>query len=67
VPSASQAATRIRTAAPADAPICGPICFEAFAAINRQHNFELEFPSAEATTGLLGTLFSHPNFYLRRG
>src|SRR5437016_11723749 len=61
--SASQAATRIRTAAPEDAAACGPICFEAFAAINRQHNFELEFSSGEIATGLLGMLFSHPNFY----
>jgi GNAT superfamily N-acetyltransferase len=63
MPSASQAATRIRTATPADADICGPICFEAFAAINRQHNFELEFPSPEVATGVLAMLFSHPNFY----
>jgi GNAT superfamily N-acetyltransferase len=63
MPSASQAPTRIRTAVPTDAAICGPICFEAFAAINRQHNFELEFPSPEVATGLLGMLFSHPNFY----
>jgi GNAT superfamily N-acetyltransferase len=63
MPSASQSATRIRTATPADASVCGPICFEAFAAINRQHSFELEFPSPEVATGLLGMLFSHPNFY----
>jgi GNAT superfamily N-acetyltransferase len=63
MPSASVAATRIRTATPADAAVCGSICFEAFAAINRQHNFELEFPSAEAATGLLSMLFSHPGFY----
>ena len=63
MPSASQAATRIRTATPADANVCGPICFEAFAAINRQHNFELEFPSPEVAAEVLGMLFSHPNFY----
>ena len=63
MPGQSQAATRIRTATPADANVCGPICFEAFAAINRQHNFELEFPAPEVATGLLGMLFSHPNFY----
>lgn len=63
MPSASQSAIRIRTATPADANVCGTICFEAFAAINRQHNFELEFSSAEEATGLLAMLFSHPNFY----
>lgn len=56
-------ATTIRRAKPEDAAICGGICFEAFSAINAQHNFPPEMPSAEAGVGLLGMLFSHPKFY----
>jgi GNAT superfamily N-acetyltransferase len=54
---------KLRRATPADADVCGRICFEAFAAINRQHNFALELPAPEAGVGLLGMLFSHPGFY----
>jgi hypothetical protein len=43
----------IRRAAPADAEICARICFEAFASIARQHNFALDFASAEIPTGFL--------------
>ena len=53
----------IRHTTPEDAAICGRICFEAFSAINAHHNFPPEIPSAEAAAGLLGMLFSHPNFY----
>ncbi len=57
------AVVRIRRATPEDADICGRICYEAFAAINRQHGFPPDFPSPEAGIGLLGMLFSHPGFY----
>ena len=62
----SQALTsvvQLRPATATDADICGSICYEAFAAINRQHNFPPEFPSPEAGIGLLSMLFSHPGFY----
>ena len=54
---------RIRRAVPEDADLCGQICYEAFAAINDQHRFPPDIPSAEAATGLLRMLFSHPGFY----
>src|SRR2546421_11240576 len=54
---------QLRSATDVDADICGRICYEAFAAINRQHNFPPDFPSAEAGIGLLSMLFSHPGFY----
>jgi predicted N-acetyltransferase YhbS len=54
---------RIRQATPADASAAGPICFEAFAAINRAHNFDLEFPSPEVATHAMTMLFGHPKFY----
>lgn len=57
------AALRIRRAAPEDADVCGAICYEAFAAINRQHGFPPEIPAPEAAVGLLSMLFSHPGFY----
>ncbi len=62
MPGASTAATRIRRATPADAPVCGPICFEAFATINREHGFEPEFPNAEVATMVLAMMFGHPQF-----
>jgi GNAT superfamily N-acetyltransferase len=54
---------QLRPATATDADICGRICYEAFAAINRQHNFPPDFPSPEAGIGLLSMLFSHPGFY----
>ena len=54
---------QLRRATIEDADVCGRICFEAFAAINTDHNFPLELPSPEAGTGLLRMLFSHPGFY----
>jgi GNAT superfamily N-acetyltransferase len=57
------ALVRIRRARPEDADICGRICYEAFAAINAQHNFPPDVPTAEEGMGLLRMLFSHPGFY----
>lgn len=59
----SNSAVQIRRATAADAEICGGICYEAFAAINRQHNFPPDFPAPEAGVGLMHMLFSHPGFY----
>lgn len=55
--------TTIRRATPEDAPVCGRICYEAFAAINRQHGFPPEMPDVETATGAITSLFSHPGFY----
>lgn len=54
---------QLRRATPEDSEVCGRICFEAFATINKQHNFPPELPAPEAGVGLLGMLFSHPGFY----
>jgi len=61
--SASASEIRIRKATQADAEICGPILYEAFATINRSHGFPPELPSGEAGAEILGMLFSHPGFY----
>jgi predicted N-acetyltransferase YhbS len=53
----------IRRATPEDAPAAGRICYEAFATINRQHNFPPDIPSPDAAIGLLAMLFAHPRFY----
>ena len=54
---------RLRPGAPADAEICGPICYQAFKSINDAHNFPPDFPSPEVATEVLGMLLSHPSFY----
>ena len=53
----------LRPGTPADAAVCGPICFEAFKTIDDEHNFPWDFPSAEVATGLLTMLLSNPGFY----
>lgn len=55
--------TKIRRATPDDAAICGLICYEAFAAICREHNFPPDLPSPEVGTQVLGMMFSHPKVY----
>jgi len=56
-------AVQVRRAATEDADRCGRICYEAFAAINDQHRFPPDLPSAEVGAGLLRMMFSHPGFY----
>jgi predicted N-acetyltransferase YhbS len=53
----------LRPGTPADAALCGPICFDAFKAIDDEHNFPWDFPSAEAATDVLTMLLSSPGFY----
>jgi GNAT superfamily N-acetyltransferase len=59
----SESPIHIRRALPEDGAVCGRICYEAFAAINGQHNFPPELPSVEAATGMVGGVFAHPSFY----
>jgi predicted N-acetyltransferase YhbS len=54
---------RLRPGTPADADVCGAICFEAFKAIDDEHNFPWDFPSAEVATGLLKVMLSSSGFY----
>ncbi len=53
----------IRPATPADIPACAQICFDAFAAISRAHNFPPDIPSPEVAAGFLTFLFSAPGFH----
>lgn len=53
----------IRRATPADAGVCGTICYEAFREIAERHNFPSDFPSPQAAADLLSSKFSHPGFF----
>ena len=53
----------IRQATPEDGPVCGKICYDAFSAINAEHNFPCDFPGPEAAIGLMSSLFATPGFY----
>ena len=53
----------LREAAPAVAPECGRVLFEAFRSLADRHNFPRDFPSAEVGGGVAGMLIGHPGFY----
>ena len=53
----------IRRATPADAEVCGRLCYEAFAALANKHNFPPDFPDATHSTRVLSMMFSHPSFF----
>ena len=53
----------IRRATPADAEVCGRICFDAFAMLANKHNFPPDFPAKEIPVHVLSTMFSHPSFF----
>lgn len=54
---------QIREATGRDTGVCGRIFYEAFATINRSHNFPPELPAPEAGIGILNLMFSRPGFY----
>ncbi len=43
--------------------MCGAICYEAFATINREHGFPPDFPNTDVAVGLLSWFFADPQFY----
>ena len=53
----------IRRPEGADAAECGRIIYDAFGAIDDQHNFPRHVPSAEIAIGLASMLIGHPGFY----
>lgn len=57
------ASLAIRRATPADAEICGGICYEAFFGISQKHGFPADVPSAQHGAGFLSTVFAHPGFF----
>jgi predicted N-acetyltransferase YhbS len=53
----------IREATPADAEICGRICYDAFKTISEAHGFAPDFPASEVPIGLLTRMIADPKFY----
>lgn len=53
----------LRRGKPEDARACGSICYSAFTAISRAHNFPPDLPSAEIAINFLEWMLSHPRFY----
>jgi predicted N-acetyltransferase YhbS len=63
MPVSTQPEVTIREATPADAAVCGEICYRAFSTISAEHNFPCDIPNQEIAIGLFTMLFSHPGFY----
>jgi len=54
---------RIREGTPADAEICGRICYDAFKTISEAHGFAPDFPAVEVAIDVLTRMLANPNFY----
>jgi len=54
---------KLRPSTPADAEICGTICYNAFKTISEAHGFAPDFPGPEVAIGLLKWMLAHPEFY----
>jgi len=54
---------RIREGTPADAEICGGICYNAFKTISEAYGFAPDFPAPEVAVGLLTWMLEHSKFY----
>jgi predicted N-acetyltransferase YhbS len=54
---------KLRPGKPEDAETCGLICYEAFSAIARRHNFSPDLSSPEEAIGMLSRMLRHPGFY----
>jgi predicted N-acetyltransferase YhbS len=61
--SKSQPEVVVRPASPADSPVCGQICYQAFSSINAAHNFPCDFPGPEVAVWAISKMFSSPDFY----
>jgi predicted N-acetyltransferase YhbS len=53
----------IRRATAADVDRCAQICYDAFTAINAQHNFPPDFPAPDVARHVMTMMFTHPGFY----
>lgn len=53
----------LRSGSPADAAVCGEICYRAFNTISEHHKFPPDFPDVEQAIGLLEMCLSHPRVY----
>jgi predicted N-acetyltransferase YhbS len=61
--SAEDQSTVIRRATPADAEVCGRICFEAFGTLANRHDFPPDLPAAQDYIDVLTMMFAHASFF----
>jgi len=54
---------KLRSGTPADAEICGRICYHAFKTISEAHGFAPDFPAPEVAICVLTRMLAHPKFY----
>jgi predicted N-acetyltransferase YhbS len=54
---------KLRSGTPADAEICGRICYNAFETISEAHGFAPDFPVPEVAIAVLTSLLENPKFY----
>jgi predicted N-acetyltransferase YhbS len=54
---------KLRSGTPADAEICGRICYNAFKTISEAHGFAPDFPAPEVAIDVLTRLLANPKFY----
>ena len=66
MPVSAQPEVTLRKATPADAAVCGAICYKAFSTISAEHNFPCDLPNEEVAIGMLTMLWSS-GFLLRGG
>ncbi|HVC47433.1 MAG TPA: GNAT family N-acetyltransferase [Terracidiphilus sp.] len=61
--STAGAEVTVRRATSEDAEACGRICYDAFRAINAEHNFPCDFTGVEMAIGVMAMMFSSPGHY----
>ena len=54
---------KLRSGTPADAEVCGTICYEAFKTISEAHGFAPDFPAPEVAIDVLTRVLANPKFY----
>ena len=54
---------KLRPSTPADAEICGTICYNAFKTISEAHGFTPDFPAPEVAIDVLRRMLANPKFY----
>jgi predicted N-acetyltransferase YhbS len=54
---------KLRSGTPADAEVCGAICYNAFKRISEAHGFAPDFPAPEVAIDVLTRMLTNPKFY----
>jgi len=54
---------KLRSGTPADAEVCGTICYQAFKTISEAHGFAPDFPAPEIAIDVLKRMLANPKFY----